>query len=875
VRSRALAIGALCLTLGAHGSGQDAQGSQQPPTTTEPAGRAPASPEELFDRLEQAWQNRDVEAYLSLWQPLSPEALEWEASLARSHFSADDSRLSVERPQVLPSELRAFKISVEVSAVTEPRGRFERWLVGLVDTGAGWKLVSREAAGEIDGLVHLSVDPEGFRADGLTLRLEDFELRLRHGTLFTSPPDVGPTLLVFVGEASVRVTPRPTTERQQLELFSGSTELRDGVRAAFIRIHPADLHRVLSPVRLEPDPAAAKRFGKARKLFDEQVGQSFVLDAGIPGSPWWVLPALGDAMVTFETRKHGTLTFTINDAEPENINLFDRAKRRQIVLYPAAGRPIQYSEDDQRQFDIVHHDLEVRFDPDRNHIEATDHLRLRLLQPTVSLRFRMDDALRVSSVRSATVGEHLFFRVRHQNSFLVSLGMLSGQTGEITLSVSYSGHLGSAPIDTESLQIFDNPRQTDLPGLPGFPLETVHVYTNRQPWYPQARFDDFATARIRCNVPERYIVLAGGVRRVLEQVEPERRVFEYEQQGKGKYITVAVGRLELVGRVEAGGVPLEAFAVARARGHAETLMERSQDILRFYKEEFGPYPYPSLRLGVMEGRTPGGHSPPGMVLIQAQPVLFRSLSRTDPGDFSNVPGFFLAHELAHQWWGHGVAAQNYHERWLSEGMAQYAAARWARRFHGEDTFRDILRRMARWARKLADKGPISLGHRLGLVENNPQIFRAIAYNKGAYVLHMLRGIVGDDAFREALISLQDRHRFRKIGTDELRGALEVAAGQDLAPYFRAWVYGTSIATLKWSARTTREASGYRTDVRVRATGLPAAVPLELALVFSEGRHAERVMLEPSGGRFTFRTRGRPRKVQVNGDLGLLAEVDEL
>ena len=798
--------------------------------------------------------------------------MEWEASFARSHFSADESRLSVERPLLLPAELRAFKVSVEVSAVTEPRGRFERWLVGLVDTDAGWKLVSREGAGEIDGLVHLSLDPEGYRADGLTLSLEDFELRLRHGTLFTSPQDVGPTVLVFVGEASVQVTPRPTTERQQLELFSGSTQLQDRVRAAFIRIHPADLHRVLSPVRLEPDPAAAERFGRARKLFDDQVGRSFVLDAGIPGSPWWVLPALGDAMVTFETTKHGTLTFTINDAEPENINLFDRAKRRQIALYPGAGRPIQYSEDERRQFDIVHHDLEVRFDPDRNHIEATDQLRLRLLEPTASLRFRLDDALRVSSVRSTAAGEHLFFRVRDQDSLLVSLGMLSGQTGEITLSVSYSGHLGSAPIDTESLQIFDNPRQTDIVGLPDFPLESVLVYTNRQPWYPQARFDDYATARIRCSVPERYTVLAAGLRRVLEQVEPERSVIEYEQQGKGKYITVAVGRLELVGLIEAGGVPLEAFSVTRLRGQAESLMERSQDILRFYREEFGPYPYPSLRLGVIEGRTPGGHSPPGMVLIQVRPLLFRSLPRTDPGDFSDVPGFFLAHELAHQWWGHGVAAQNYHERWLSEGMAQYAAARWARRFHGEDTFRDILRRMARWGRKLADKGPISLGHRLGLVEGDPQIFRAVAYNKGAYVLHMLRGVVGDDAFREALNSLQDQHRFQKIGTDELREALEVAAGQDLAPYFRDWVYGTSIATLSWSARTTREGSGYRTEVHVRATDLPAAVPLELAVVHSRRRDVERVTLEPTGGRFTLRTQGRPRKIEVNEDLGLLADV---
>ena len=78
-------------------------------------------------------------------------------------------------------------------------------------------------------------------------------------------------------------------------------------------------------------------------------------------------------------------------------------------------------------------------------------------------------------------------------------------------------------------------------------------------------------------------------------------------------------------------------------------------------------------------------------MMAARPVFIRRALRDDPAGFDDVPDFFLAHELAHQWWGHGVAGENYRERWLSEGAAQYAAALWVRHDQGEDVFRGVLR----------------------------------------------------------------------------------------------------------------------------------------------------------------------------------------
>src|SRR5205085_1322282 len=162
-----------------------------------------------------------------------------------------------------------------------------------------------------------------------------------------------------------------------------------------------------------------------------------------------------------------------------------------------------------------------------------------------------------------------------------------------------------------------------------------------------------------------------------------------------------------------------------------------RDMLSFYEELFGPAPYAVLNMAVIEGQTPGGHSPPGMVVLVRRPALLRRPLADDPAAFHSISGFFLAHELGHQWWGQGVAGENYRERWLSEGMAQYAAALWVRHRHGEDTFHDVLEKMGRWARRHSARGPIHLGQRLGHLDNDPQVFRAVAYDKGAYVLHML------------------------------------------------------------------------------------------------------------------------------------------
>jgi hypothetical protein len=826
----------------------------------------------LLSRLESAWKARDLDSYLALWDPRSA-APEEERLWAQGQFAAEVSELRIQRPSSVPAGRDRLRVVVEAYSVREPRGKVEQLLLDLARGPEGWTIAGREAVSQIDGLLHLSLDPQGYRADGASIRLEDFELSFEQGTLFSSPPSLGPTALVFVGEGTVRFQPGPEAEREQLRQFAGKRELVERVRGAFIRIHPADFHRTLVPARLEPDPDGARRLASAQRLFRQQGSNAFVLDAPIPGSPWWLTPSLGDASVTFEAGSRGTLTLTISSSEAEGISLFDRGQRRQICLYPRRGGTTRYNEDAGRAVDVLHHDLRVRFDPSRQHLEGEDTLRLHPLSVgSATLRLRLADGLNVESVRSEA-GSHLFFRVRGQDSLMVSLGTLAGSVDDYSLTIRYSGRLEPTVLDSELLQVVEPPgafgSEIDATEIP---LERVLVYTNRQPWHPQGPVDDYATARLRLEVPPGQVAISGGERTALRE-EGGWVVSEYLQRSPGRYIAVALGRLMELESRSAGGVTLRTYAVPRMRNAAAEALDAMEEILRLYAERFGPCPYPALSLVLTEARVPGGHSPPGMVILQNRPVLLRGTLEEDPANFRSVPGFFLAHEVAHQWWGHGIAGQNYRERWISEAGAQFAALLWTREVVGEDAFESVLRQMTRWAQRFNDWGPIHLGFRLGHIVRNPQIFRAVVYDKGAYVLLMLRSLLGEEAFFAGIRSLFADSAYRKIGTDDVRLALEAASGRELGSYFDAWIFDTRLPRIRYRLRKD-PSSASSVTLELRAENLAGSVPLELTLHSSRGRQLERVTLPPEGGSYRFTVRAPVSRVEVNSDRLLLARVEK-
>src|SRR5438128_6153438 len=121
---------------------------------------------------------------------------------------------------------------------------------------------------------------------------------------------------------------------------------------------------------------------------------------------------------------------------------------------------------------------------------------------------------------------------------------------------------------------------------------------------------------------------------------------------------------------------------------------------------------------------------------------------------------------------------------------------YAQRQRGDDVFASVLRQMRKWGMDQTDQGPIYLGYRLGHIRGESRVFRALVYNKSAAVLHMLRRLVGDEAFFRGVRRFYEASRFRKAGTEELRAAMEAETGRPLARFFERWIYGSTLPQLK-------------------------------------------------------------------------------
>ena len=147
----------------------------------------------------------------------------------------------------------------------------------------------------------------------------------------------------------------------------------------------------------------------------------------------------------------------------------------------------------------------------------------------------------------------------------------------------------------------------------------------------------------------------------------------------------------------------------------------------------------------------------------------------------------IAHETAHQWFGKAVTPRRWADLWLSEGVSTYLAAVYTQRSRGDSAFRMELQRLRREiiAAPVVAQRPVvdSVGGEAPLTMLN-----ANSYQKGGFVLHMLRVHMGDGAFFGALRDYQGQHRHGTAVTDDLRRAFEHRSGSTLESFFYQWLH---------------------------------------------------------------------------------------
>jgi hypothetical protein len=792
----------------------------------------------VLEQIQRAFLEGNADHYVALVAPGANTKAG--ASFAKTLFKPGVTKAVVRERDRQPLqgavEGEGYRLLVESLIERGRAGRIVTWRLDVRrsrEDESRWFIAGQEQVSSLEGLYQLQLDnSRQFAARDLTITSIDFSLSMPKGRAYVAETDAGVAALVLIGKGTMRFAPGPAAERRQVRIFAGEETLVSPFRAALVRLNPAEYAERVSSGALTPDDRVDRdSMRAAQSFFDAQIGQSFTIATDLsPQVKWSLTPTFGDFLADVRTDKQGTLTFARSSGEAEDITLFDRRRRKNIALYASPqkleSRGRFYNEDDLADYDILDYDVDASFAPDRQWIDGRATVALKVRAPSLStVTLRLADALTVQSIISPQLGRLLFFRVVGQNSVIVGLPSMVFKDQQFSLTVAYAGRLEPQVLDREAVSV--QPDQEYVSDFPAAQPEPRYIYSNRSYWYPQGQVTDYATAKMRISTPEELGCVASGdlveVRTITiptERGEIRRRQFTYEARQPVRYLACVLSRFVTaqtmdvklaggskdssakstrLGGAVGGGDAVLKLAVAsnpRQDSRGRGFQDRAASIIQFYSSLAGDTPYPSFTLAVTESDLPGGHSPAYFAVLN-QPAIMSNLSwRNDPVNFDGFPSFFLAHEVAHQWWGQAVGWKNYHEQWISEGFAQYFAALYARQERGDDAFTDVLRQMRRWAIAESDQGPISLGYRLGHIKSDSRVFRAIIYNKSAMVLDMLRRLVGDASFFRGIRRFYLESRFKKVGTDDARKAFEAESGEDLGRFFDGWIMSADLPIVR-------------------------------------------------------------------------------
>lgn len=230
----------------------------------------------------------------------------------------------------------------------------------------------------------------------------------------------------------------------------------------------------------------------------------------------------------------------------------------------------------------------------------------------------------------------------------------------------------------------------------------------------------------------------------------------------------------------------------------------------------------------------------------------------------------IAHEIVHQWFGDHVTPEAWSHLWVSEGFATYFAAVYFGERDGPEAFRSAM-----------DGGRRSI---LGsdastrpVVDERPDLFGLLnsnSYPKGAWILHMLREMLGDEAFFAAIRAYYADHAGGSADTDDVQRAMELASGgEDLGWFFEQWAYSPGFPRLAVSTRAD-DAAVFVTIEQVQSADWPTfRLPLEVELRAADGRVERReIWMEGRSEMLRFPWTAGAYELHVDPDGKLLAEV---
>lgn len=531
-----------------------------------------------------------------------------------------------------------------------------------------------------------------------------------------------------------------------------------------------------------------------------------------------------------------------------------------LVFLSATSVPAQRRERTITTWKPLHYDVAISFNEQLTEItSARTEITLEVLGPSLS-RIDLDfGELPIDSV-SVSGFPARFNRTAEQLNIM--LGRPANRGARLKVKVTYHGR----PKDG---LVFARDRD-------GKASATGDNWPNRvHQWipcldHPSAK----ATVSFTVAAPPRELVVANGrFLTMTKNVATTTWTYEETKPIPAYCMVIAVNEGVKIDATQPTVTPLSYYVPQKDRAYAAKGFSAGGPAVAFFSETIAPYPYEKLALIVAATRFGGMENSSAIVFSN---TLFDLRSNEKMSARFGIPERIesvVAHEIAHQWFGDSVTESTWADLWLSEGFATYFAGLFIEKYDGQDVFRDYMRGAAEryFTYEKQRKAPIHDTETQDLMkllnENN--------YEKGAWVLHMLRTRLGDETFFRGLRAYYNAHRDANATTEDLRKALENSSGKNLREFFARWVYGAGHPIYELTSGAAElPGGGNDLTILLKQTQDGEAFLDPVPIEITNGGEKRWITIQPKGKLATarIRTRSGPVSIQVDPNQTLLKEV---
>ena len=382
--------------------------------------------------------------------------------------------------------------------------------------------------------------------------------------------------------------------------------------------------------------------------------------------------------------------------------------------------------------------------------------------------------------------------------------------------------------------------------------------TDSRHWFPC--FDtpnQKAPTELIAHVPPGLFALSNG-KLASKKEHADETIFRYVQDipHSTYLVSLVIGDYEAI-EMKHGDLPVVAYVHPHQRDAGERTFARTAEMIALFEKRIGvAYPYDQYAQIVVADFIFGGMENTSATTLTDQ-ILFSA--RSEP-DFRPLAESLIAHELAHQWFGDLVTCSDWSHAWLNEGFATYFELVWREHADGVEE--------ATYARFIDQEAYFGERYRRPLVERTYEepieLFDRHQYEKGSCILHLIRHVLGDDAFWRSISRYVEMFREESVETHDLRRAIESTTGRNLEMLFDQWVNGAGHPKLSVSGAYDVSTRTYALTVEQTQKGDGIAstfeVPLDVEIAVGENVETHRVQLNARRQVIRLPANTRPRWV---------------